>query len=97
MTDEDRVLCFLGHPLDEPESLFGIQTDVWLKRTPKLDNTGLGPIDGSQDKRVIIGFDFFDDIRSKMLARMGVIPLRIALDAVAEELAKMFKEEDDAR
>jgi len=90
LMSEDRVLCFLGHVLDEPDSLVGLQTDVWLRRRMEADGTGAESTNGRQEERVSIGCGSFGDVHATMLSRMGVIPLPIELDNVGRDLAEIL-------
>lgn len=77
---DDRVLFFLGHALGEPHGLSGLQTDVWLRR----DRDGLRH--SVRGERVSADGHSPDDVRTAVLANMGITALRITLDDVGREL-----------
>lgn len=91
---KDRVLFFVGHVLNEPDGLLGLQTDVWVRRCHDLRRTAARGRNDSE-RQMNIACCSADDVHTAMLRRMNVTPLPITLDEVGHELVKAFEERTD--
>jgi TIR domain len=83
LSQQERVLCFIGHPLDDPDGLLGIQRSVWVAATAGTH----GELQAGS--KISVGCYRHDGLGNAFLSGLSVAPLGIELDKVAEEINKI--------
>ena len=82
LREEERVLCFFGHPLDDSDGLLSIQRSVWVAETACTAVE-------FPSNRISVGCDRHDGLGHAFLSKLKVEPLGIDLNKVAEEINKI--------
>lgn len=88
---QNRVLLFLGHALDEPDGLFGLQTDVWLRRESEMCQRDAVDHVAIREERVSVDGVSPNEVGAALLSNMGITALDHSLDDVAGALVGMLE------
>jgi hypothetical protein len=104
LREEDRVVCFLGHALDDPDSLLGLQAHVWVSSSPdgwrpisphevSQQPTGKSTeeVPRTEGKECGVGVECTraDGFEQEFLSGLGIRSLPMRLSEVASEIQKV--------
>lgn len=81
--ERERVMCFFGYPLDDPDGLLGIQRSVWVAE-PEV-----GYNKPEANSRISVGCHRHDGFGNAFLNGLSVEPLCLELSKVADEINSM--------